>query len=218
MATNFQDLLSTVKGAFEIQPADKITLSYKDEDKDDIIVESQDDLEYALKCMIKTKSSILKIYVVKSESKDIDDTYCFLNTTDYLDEKDGKEKKEERLNNMNFSIELTIDKDDEEDENFEDVSRYSQCKICRRKFNAFAMIKHQSICKEAIRRSPFMSKKQRILNIEHFMLMRNGIIKQVEREMVSPLINPINSIYSLFKKKENWKQKSNYFRNSIKNK
>jgi hypothetical protein len=102
------------------------------------------------------------------------------------------------------------------------------CSSCGRKFNESSQMRHQIICQKikslVNKRSPFISKKQRIINLEHFILMRRSLSEQVCKERLGPIINPFryffcnNSDKKLYKigNKTNWRNKSNQLRNSIK--
>jgi hypothetical protein len=118
--------------------------------------------------------------------------------------------------NLNFDFNTSQD--------MRSILKLSLCTTCGRKFNESSIHKHSKICSKLSNshRSPFVSKKQRILNLEHFFLMRKGVTDRICRDRIDPIINPFkylfcntNSVKKL-EDKYNWRNKSRHLRNSIK--
>jgi hypothetical protein len=119
---------------------------------------------------------------------------------------------------LNFNFDLNTSQD------MRSILKLSLCTTCGRKFSESSIQKHSKICSKLSNsyRSPFVSKKQRILNFEHFILMRKDVTDRICRDRIDPILNPFkylfcnkNSVKKL-EEKYNWRNKSRHLRNSIK--
>ena len=83
-----------------------------------------------------------------------------------------------------------------------------KCKDCGRNFREEALLKHIKICKKVFqsKRKKFDSKKKRIIDSEHAMLLR-----QADKAENNPKLKQIRA-----RKKENWKVQSELLRNVAK--
>lgn len=86
----------------------------------------------------------------------------------------------------------------------------SQCPICKRKFNPEAFEKHAKVCKKvfATKRKAFDSKKKRIIDKEHAMLLKNQEFQEKKKGKVAVKVNKLPK----------WKKQSEEFRAVCQNK
>lgn len=105
--------------------------------------------------------------------------------------------KLKRLQNA-YYIELNKDKKDE-------------CNKCRRKFNEDSFKKHSKVCDQVFmnRRRPFDSRKQRMINLEHAILLRK---KELFGEKSRAMMFDINCSSKTSNEKPRWKKLSDKFR------
>jgi len=88
----------------------------------------------------------------------------------------------------------------------DEIGNLQECHGCGRKFREEALEKHSKACKKVFqsKRKAFDSKKKRILDSEHAMILRQAEVE----EKTNPKLKQVK-----LKKKENWKKKSEMLRN-----
>jgi hypothetical protein len=240
--TCFRDLTLLVINSFpELDKLENYNIIYKDDEGDSILLESEYDYQNALLFLYQSKLSILKIYLIKKiDTSIVVETSLWdnFNNFDYdiinFNEKDT-EKRVNKANeifliNQQIYIFVQIAIIILKRKFFEcfllncDIlinNKRMMCPNCNRKFEEKSYNRHMtSCCNKFSKRSPFNSKKQRIISIEHFNLIKKNIVDQINENIIFPIVNPF---FFFVKKSESlvknaWRERSENIRNrKIKN-
>jgi hypothetical protein len=228
---SFRELAKLINYSFtEIDILENYNIIYKDDEDDSILIESEYDYQNALLYLNHSQIFLLKIYIIKKFDTSLvlenslwknpqicDFEFININNDDTL-----KEVKiiyeSDTQPNINSFLQITnkiLNKKifDQFFIKYHNLIKNKRliCPYCNRKFHEKSYNKHLTVCFNKIsKRSPFNSKKQRILNIEHFNIIKQNIISQIHENIISPIINPF---YFLVKKSDSlpWSNNSKTF-------